>query len=80
MFASALMIALPGVTAILIVNLSFGIMTRAAPQLNIFSLGFPLALMFGLVIICISLTGLLPQFQQISAEGFQLMRELSVMR
>ena len=48
MFVSAMLLALPAVTAVLIVNISFGVMTRAAPQMNIFALGFPIGLIFGL--------------------------------
>lgn len=40
---AALLLALPAITALL-VNSAFGAMTRAAPQLNIFSIGFPLTL------------------------------------
>ena len=35
--AAAILIGLPAITALLIVNISFGVMMRAAPQLNIFS-------------------------------------------
>ena len=76
MLSSALLLALPAVTAILIVNFAFGIMTRAAPQLNIFSLGFPFTLMFGLFILWVSLSGFLPQYQQLSAYIFQLLNQL----
>lgn len=48
-------IALPAVVALLIVNLSFGVMTRAAPQLNIFAIGFPVTLLLGFGIIFVSL-------------------------
>jgi flagellar biosynthetic protein FliR len=37
MFKVALSMSLSGIIALLTVNLSFGVMTRAAPQLNIFS-------------------------------------------
>ena len=42
MFATALSLALAPLTAMLLINFSFGIMTRAAPQLNIFAIGFPI--------------------------------------
>jgi flagellar biosynthetic protein FliR len=51
MFAGGLRLALPAVVSLLIVNIAFGIMNRAAPQLNVFSLGFPFGLLFGLVIV-----------------------------
>jgi flagellar biosynthetic protein FliR len=76
MFASALLIALPAITAVLIVNLAFGIMTRAAPQMNVFSLGFPIAMVFGLFIIWVSASGLLPQFNRFSTETFVFLREI----
>lgn len=74
MFASALFIAIPAVTAILIINFSFGVMTRAAPQMNIFALGFPFTMMMGLVIIWVSLSGFLPQYQAIVSECLQMLR------
>ncbi|MCF7982553.1 MAG: flagellar type III secretion system protein FliR [Pseudomonadales bacterium] len=76
MFSSAVIIALPAVTALLVVNFSFGIMNRAAPQLNIFSLGFPFAMLFGLLIVYISLSGFLPQYQGIAEEGLIMLRQL----
>ena len=44
MLAAAVVISLPAMAALLIVNLAFGVMTRAAPQLNIFALGFPVTM------------------------------------
>jgi len=74
LFASALLIALPAITAVLIVNLSFGIMTRAAPQMNVFSLGFPIGMLFGLFIIWVSSRELMPQFHRLSEETFLFLR------
>jgi flagellar biosynthetic protein FliR len=51
LFAGALAVALPGMTALLVVNLAFGVMSRAAPTLNLFAVGFPVSLIFGLVIV-----------------------------
>ena len=75
MFAAAVVVSLPAVTAILIVNFAFGVMNRAAPQLNIFSLGFPFTMLFGLVIVFISLSGFLPQYESITAEGLVMLRQ-----
>lgn len=74
MFAAALLIALPAVTALLVVNLAFGVMTRSAPQLNIFTIGFPLTLVLGMLILWLSLTGFLPRYENIVVQGFDLMR------
>ncbi|MFA0441737.1 flagellar biosynthetic protein FliR [Vibrio sp. 10N.286.49.C2] len=63
MFKTALSMALAGIIALLTVNLSFGVMTRAAPQLNIFSLGFAFALLVGLMICWYILAGLYSHYQ-----------------
>ncbi len=48
-FRMGLWIALPLVTMLLFVNLVLGIISRVAPQLNVFSVGFPLTVSVGLV-------------------------------
>lgn len=75
MFGAGLMVVLPAVTALLIVNFSLGVMTRAAPQMNIFSIGFPLTVVLGLLVFWVSLAGLLPQFQGLSEETFEFLRQ-----
>ena len=62
MFHVSLGMALAGIIALLTVNLSFGVMTRAAPQLNIFSLGFSFALLVGLLVCIYILNGILPHY------------------
>jgi flagellar biosynthesis protein FliR len=74
--ASALLIGLPAVTALLIVNLSFGVMMRAAPQLNIFSIGFPLTLVFGLFILWVVLGNVGAQYQMLAADALIWLREM----
>ena len=66
MFAAGLLMALPAVTSLLVVNLAFGVMTKAAPQLNIFAIGFPFTMTLGLVITWLSLPGFGGQFDLIS--------------
>lgn len=68
MFIGGVLVALPAVVSLLVVNLAFGVMSRSAPQLNVFSLGFPFSLVFGLVIVWFSLQGWMPQFDRFSAE------------
>ena len=55
LFAGALAIALPGVTALLVVHLGFGVVSRAAPALNLFAVGLPVSLLCGLVVILAAL-------------------------
>ncbi|WP_068830761.1 flagellar biosynthetic protein FliR [Pseudomonas sp. BMS12] len=75
--AAGLLLALPVITALLIINLAFGVMTRAAPQLNIFSIGFPLTLVLGLVIFWVGLSDFLAHFQTLTSEALAQLRELA---
>lgn len=72
MFIGGVLLALPAVVSLLIVNMSFGVMNRSAPQLNVFSLGFPFSLLFGLVIIWFVLHGWADQFQRFASEFLEL--------
>ena len=76
-FGEGMLLALPAVTALLIVNLAFGVMTRAAPQLNVFSLGFPVSLVFGLGIVWLGMRGFLPQYDALSQQAFAMLREFA---
>ena len=55
LFASALWIALPMVGMLMFVNLALGIVSRVAPQINIFAVGFPITLVVGLICIAVTL-------------------------
>ncbi|MFJ4606242.1 flagellar biosynthetic protein FliR [Pseudomonas atacamensis] len=74
---AALLLVLPAITALLVVNIAFGVMTRAAPQLNIFSIGFPLTMVLGLFIVWVGLADILNQYQPLASEALQLLRELA---
>ena len=58
-FGLALHMALPVIAALLVTNVALGVMTRAAPQLNLFSIGFPITITVGLVVLVASLPVLL---------------------
>jgi flagellar biosynthesis protein FliR len=70
MFAGALRIALPAVTALLVVNLAFGVMSRAAPTLNLFAIGFPTALLLGLVFLLLDIGGFVNLFTVLLDDAF----------
>ncbi|UTV98654.1 flagellar biosynthetic protein FliR [Marinomonas rhizomae] len=48
MFEKALLIVMPLAVAVLVINLSFGVVAKASPQLNVFALGFPIIMLFSL--------------------------------
>ena len=77
MFVYALLVALPAVASMLVVNISMGVVTRAAPQLNIFAVGFPMMILLGFVLLLLTLPVLLPQFTELLAEAFGLMGRIT---
>jgi flagellar biosynthesis protein FliR len=58
-FDTGLLIALPAVIALVIVNLALGVVTRAAPQLNLFGIGFTISLMCGFLVLLVGLGGIM---------------------
>ena len=55
LFASGLWIAMPMIGMLMFTNLALGIISRVAPQLNIFAIGFPITLVVGMVGIAFTL-------------------------
>ena len=51
MYAAGLLVALPAIGSLMMVNLAFGILSRAAPQISPFSIGFPMTIILGFAII-----------------------------
>jgi flagellar biosynthetic protein FliR len=62
---------------LLIVNLALGILTRAAPQLNIFAVGFPITLMVGMVALMLSLPYFIPVIERLITEALETMLEVA---
>lgn len=69
MFSEGMRLALPVVTVILLTNLALGVATRAAPQLNVFALGFSITLLLGLGTMLFALPNLGPLFQDLLARA-----------
>ncbi len=68
-FAYALQISLPVLAALLITNIALGILTRAAPQLNLFAVGFPLTLAIGFFVLALSMPYAVPLLDRLMQEG-----------
>jgi flagellar biosynthesis protein FliR len=76
LFSNALTIALPGVTALLIVNVAFGVMSRAAPAFNLFGVGLPVTLVCGLGILVVGLPSVQSTFIELLRHSFELLQQL----
>lgn len=76
-FRSGVLLALPVLAALLFVNLALGVLTRAAPQLNLFAVGFPLTLALGLLMLSLSLPFFTPALERLFQNGFDAMLRVS---
>ena len=72
-FSAGVLLSLPITAALMITNVALAVLTRAAPQLNLFALGFPLTLIGGFLILAISLNYLASPFQDIFLAGLEAM-------
>jgi flagellar biosynthetic protein FliR len=72
MFAGAVRVALPAVTALLAVNVMLGVITRSAPQLNLFSFGLPITTLLGLAMLVMTLPEIAPAMQRSLDSVFSL--------
>jgi flagellar biosynthetic protein FliR len=72
-FAYSLTLSLPLMAALLITNLALGVLTRAAPQLNIFAVGFPLTILMGILVLALSLPYFTPVLDQLFRDGLETM-------
>ena len=72
MFEVALSLSISSICAMLLVNFTFGVMTRASPQLNIFSLGFAITMASGIIILSMVLSGFMIHYEDALNKVFSL--------
>lgn len=77
-FSTGLLIALPAVAALLVTNMALGILTRTAPQLNIFGIGFPVTLSIGFFVLALALQGMLMPMKQMVQDGIEYMQDVAM--
>jgi flagellar biosynthetic protein FliR len=75
-FESGLLIALPAVIALVIVNLALGVVTRAAPQLNLFGIGFTVTLLCGFFVLIAGLDGIMAGVNSMIGSALQAAADL----
>lgn len=76
MYAAGVIIALPAIGSLLSVNLAFGILSRAAPQISPFSIGFPMTIILGFAIMIITLPNVSDHFVEMTDHMLQMVRLL----
>lgn len=69
-FATGLLLSLPVIGVLLVANIALGVLTRAAPQLNLFAVGFPVTLTAGFIGVLLIMTNFAPVLQTLFERGF----------
>ncbi|TKC89271.1 flagellar biosynthetic protein FliR [Trinickia terrae] len=64
LFSAGLLLSLPVVAALVIANLALGVLNRAAPQIGIFQIGFPVTMLVGLLLVQLMLPNMIPFFSR----------------
>ena len=75
MFLGAVMIGLPLMSSLLFINIGLGVITRAAPALNIFAVGFPAMILAGIVLLSLSMTSIGFRIQWLWQQSFDIMSQ-----
>ena len=70
MFAGGLQLALPAIAAILMVNVAFGVVSRAAPTLNLFAVGLPITMLVGFLVTLIGIKDIFPVWMETTNQAF----------
>lgn len=77
---AAVLLALPVIAALTITNLALGVLSRAASQLNLFAVGFPVTLAVGFITLLFTLPHLGGVLERLFAEGLQMMQQVPLKR
>jgi flagellar biosynthesis protein FliR len=75
-FISAVLIAFPMMIGLLLVNALLGLVSRAAPSLNVFAIGFPALIPMGLIMLLLSMGMWFEQVENLWFRGFNSVNEI----
>lgn len=73
-FSMGLQMAMPVIGVLLVTNLALGVLTRAAPQLNLFGIGFPITLSAGMILISVSMPYMLTPMERLMDNGIRMVK------
>lgn len=77
MFAGGILIALPAVVALLVVNFAYGVISRAAPTMNLFAVGFPVTMLLGFLIVQFSFDTTLASLTDLFESAFSTVSDIT---
>ncbi|AIF49186.1 flagellar biosynthetic protein FliR [Dyella japonica] len=77
LFGGAVRVALPAMTSLLMVNIGFAAISRAAPSMNLFAVGFPITVTLGFIALWLSMHSVPGAFESLQTSAWTLMHELA---
>ncbi len=75
-FLGGVLISLPVIVSLLFINIGMGVITRAAPSLNIFSVGLPASIAAGFLVLILAMDGIVGRIQWLWMQAFNHARDL----
>lgn len=78
LFLNAMLIALPVVGTLFLITIAMGLLSKAAPQMNLLSEGFPITILVTFFLLSISLPIMINLFIQVMEQGFLSFQQLLV--
>lgn len=70
LFSIGVLLALPVIGALLVANIALGVLTKVAPTLNLFAVGFPVTLMAGFAMLALSMPYFAPALENLFERGY----------
>jgi flagellar biosynthetic protein FliR len=74
---AAVLLSLPLIATLLVVNAALAVLTRSAPQLNIFAIGFPITIIVGFAALMLALPYCVPALEQLFESGIGSMLQVA---
>jgi flagellar biosynthetic protein FliR len=65
---------------LLFINIGLGVVTRAAPSLNIFAVGFPAMIVAGFLILILAMPSIGVRLEWLWMQGFEVVRDVTGVR
>jgi flagellar biosynthetic protein FliR len=78
LFFDAIVISMPILGSLFLVSLSTGLISKAAPQINILSEGFPISITVAFILIYAALPFMTEAFSRVVDSGFQTLQTLYI--
>jgi len=73
-FTIGILLALPLIGALLVANIALGVLTKVAPTLNLFAVGFPVTLMAGFAMLALTMPYFSPTLERLFGQGYDAVR------